>query len=138
MAKKSDKTTRIQFRWNPDYKAEGDEGEALRIRQEYLDSGDSDRDLFKNALIAFRGKKVVKSGNNRDVMRALGRLEEKIDQQSIELNDLIVKALQGIDLSQYMHHSTGRTMAEELGSRVPETVYQQMFQSVESEDFEVD
>lgn len=138
MAKKADKTTRIQFRWNPDYKQEGDEAEALRIRQEYLDGGDTDRDLFKNALLAFYGKKVVKSGNNRDVMRALVRLEEKIDQQSIELNDLIVKALQGIDMSQYTHRDTGRSMAEELGSRVPETVYQQMFQSIESESFEVD
>jgi hypothetical protein len=135
---KQDNTIHIQFRWNPEYNEPGDEAEALKVLQEYLDQGDTLRDLFKHALIAFKGKKLPKQGTHREVLRALNRIEDKIDQQAIEMNELIVKALQGMDLSQYVNHETHRSLADELGSRMPESVYNQMFQSIEAEDFDVD
>lgn len=135
---KQDLTVHIQFRWNPEYDEPGDEKDALIILQEYVDQGDTLRDIFKHALIAFKGKKILKQGSQREVLRALTRIEGKIDQQAIEMNELIVKALQGMDLSQYVNHETHRSIAEELGSRMPESVYNQMFQSIEAEDFDVD
>jgi hypothetical protein len=135
---KQDNTIHIQFRWNPEYDEPGDEKDALAILQEYIDLGDTPREVFRHALIAFKGKKITKQGTQREVLRALNRIEGKIDQQAIEMNELIVKALQGMDLSQYVNHETHRSIAEELGSRMPESVYNQMFQSIEAEDFDVD
>lgn len=135
---KQDNTIHIQFRWNTEYTEEGDEAEALKILQDYINQGDTPREVFRHALIAFKGKKIAKQGTQREVLRALNRIEEKIDQQRIEMNEMLAQALQGMDLSQYVHHETHRSMAEELGSRMPESVYNQMFQSIEAEDFDID
>lgn len=135
---KQDKTVHIQFRWNPEYTEEGDEAEALEVLEDYIKQGDTPREVFRHALIAFKGKKLPKHGTQREVLRALNRIEGKIDQQAIEMNELIVKALQGMDLSQFVNHETHRSIADELGSRMPESVYNQMFQSIEAEDFDID
>ena len=135
---KQDNTVHIQFRWNPEYTEDGDEADALAVLQEYIDKDDTPRELFRHALLSFKGKKVPKTGTGRELMRTLTRIEGKIDQNAIETNEMIVRALQGMDLSQYVNADTHRSMAEELGSRMPDSVYNQMFQAIEAEDFNVD
>jgi hypothetical protein len=128
------RTRRIEFRLNPDY---DEEKEALEIIEGQIGQGVSSRHFITDAILAFKGKKVQERGTNRDVMRRLNSIERKIDEQTTILYEQIVRALQTMDLSAYVNVETGRSIEQELGGKLPKSAYKQVFETIQSEEFEV-
>lgn len=124
----------ISFRWNvKEYKHHA---QALEILNKKRANGHKDRETFAFAIIHAEGLKIP-TATNRDLLGRLERIEGKIDEQAA-LNQMIVDALQNMDLSAFVNTETGRTFREELGDRVPDSAYNQIHQSVNSADFDVD
>lgn len=124
----------ISFRWN--VVKHTHHAKAMPILVKKRAEGHSDADIFAYAVIHAEGMKIP-TGTNRDLVSRLERIEGKIDEQAA-LNQTIVDALQNMDLSAFVHQGTGRTFREELGDRVPDSAYNQINQSVNSADFDVD
>lgn len=125
----------ISFRWN--IKKHAHHAKALPILEKKRLEGHKDPDIFAYALIHAEGMKIP-SGTNRDLVSRLERIEGKIDDQAAMINQMIVDALQNMDLSAFVHTGTGRTFKEELGDLVPDSAYHQINQTVSSADFDVD
>lgn len=124
----------ISFRWNKNLHAH--HATALGILNTKRQKGHVDADIFAYAMIHSEGLKIP-TGTNRDLVNRLDRIEGKIDDQAA-LNQMIIDALQNMDLSAFVHQDTGRTFREELGDRVPDSAYHQISQSVNSADFDVE
>lgn len=130
-----ERTRRIQMRLNPDY---DEEREAIAIWDEQMAKGVETRHFIVDAILAFKGKKVQERGTQRDVMRRLNSIERKIDEQTTLLYEQIIRALQSMDLSAYVNVETGRSMQQELGGKLPESAYNQVFETMQGEEFDVD
>jgi hypothetical protein len=128
-------TRRLQMRLNPEYQEEKD---AIAIWDAQLAKGVDTRSLVCQALLAFKGKEVKPTGSNRDLVRRLNSIERKIDEQTTLLYEQIINALQSMDLSAYVNNETGRSMQQELGGKLPESAYRQVFETMQSESFDVD
>lgn len=125
---------KIQFRLNPDHEAER---AALEIYEGYRAQDISDRRLFTEALIQLGAVQLPERPTIQQVSATLKRLERKIDDHQAQMQDMIVRALQSLDLSQFVR-GDGRSIADELGDRVPDGVYQAILQNTHVETFDVD
>lgn len=125
---------KIQFRLNPGHESERS---ALEVYIHYRNQNVSDRRLFTEALLHLGQVELPERSTIQQVSATLKRLERKIDDQHAQMQSLIIDALRGIDLSQFINPD-GRTMADELGDKVPDGVYQAMMQNTHTQEFDVD
>jgi len=127
-------TIHLQYKLNPS--AYPKEKKAYAIYQEMLAKGHSGRYIHTMALLKLKGVDLTPEENLSGVMEKLRRVEKKLDDQA-ETNALIVDALQRLDLSQYVS-SSGRSIQEELGGLLPETVHKTIASGIQGKKFNVD
>lgn len=135
MAAKANKSSKsqsflVQYRWNKGTELGSNALEALELIQaENPDKPTSE--IMAYAIMQLRGLKLPKrTVSNAEIIKRLDTLETRIEQ-------VITNALQGIDLSQYVRED-GQTMAEELGERLPTTVYNEIMRGVQGKKFEIE
>lgn len=128
--------TKIQFRLNPNHK-EDKEPRAIKVRERLLREFSGDRELFTELLLACENNPLSSTVQVAQVSEALNMIYRKIDEHQAQMQHLIVEALQSLDLSQFVNRD-GRSVADELGDKVPDRVYQAMLQNTHAQEFDVD
>lgn len=127
----------IQFRWN--WQDEHGRAALEALKKSRKDNpGKTDAEIFADAICKYGGVKVPEKATNVQIFRKLERLEETLEASRAEMNDIIARALRGIDLDQYIHQESHQTLAEELGESIPAHVLDEMLKGVSSQMFEVD
>lgn len=122
----------IQFRWN-----ERDEWARAALEEISQYPKAQRGQVMAEALLAFRGRKVPIRAKTAEILLKLERLESRIERSQQELAELLVNALQGLDLSQYARPG-GQTLEDDLGAVIPQDVYNQMFKGVQGKSFEIE
>lgn len=128
----------IQFRLNPDSPYTGEiEKKALKIYEHHLAQGVLPRQLFTEALLNLGDAPLPERSSLTQVAKTLKRVERKLDEQHAAMQQLIIEALRNLDLAGYVNHQ-GRTIADDLGDKIPESVYRTMFDSSHAQEFDTD
>lgn len=127
------KVKTLQAKFNPD---KPDDLSVIEYWFKQRERGVSDKDLITFAINQLDGKNIT-SANQQAMMRKLSRIEDKIDQQSAFLYEQVWNVLQGIDLGSYVHTSTGRSIQQELGDKLPPEAYKQVLETMKGEEFDV-
>ena len=126
----------IQFRWNSQLYQQ--EAKALKIVNGYLQENPDllPRTLFADMAVFYHdnGVKPETRNSQKDIMVKLTRLEKLVESSSAELRDLVLTALNGIDLSAY-RDTNGRSLEDELGDTLDQDVYATIFKGVQAKTF---
>lgn len=132
------KSHQIQFRWNEKNEVTGKALENMMWYQANDKNYVSIGQLLAEALNHFSGTRIPKRASTLDILSRLDKMEAHIEKTSQELAAVLLNALGNMDLSQYVHVDSRKTLEDDLGDAIPQDVYKQMFSGVQGRSFEVD
>lgn len=128
-------TIHVQYKINPSAYDEEKEGHDILLA--FMAQGHSSRYIHTQALRNLGGITIGGEISQFGLVEKLRQIEKKIDNQTDLINAKIVEVLRGLDLSQYVSDS-GRSIGDELGGLLPETMHQTIASGIQGKKFNVD